>query len=324
VTQINESNDVVAGDSRARIFEAGYRPYRGVRLGVRHSVWALARHTFERIMGLKRPARYKVLPFLSVLIAYLPAVAFIGIVALVPNGSRRVIDFVPGPGRYYGFITAAIILFTSLAAPEALCPDKRSRFLGIYLASPLNRSTYLLAKAIAVGTVLLLVTLGPPLLLLFGLALQNDGPRSFGAFMGTLVQIFVAGVSLSVMLGAVSLAIPSLTDRRGFASAGSLLLFLGSGAITSVITFGLHGPRNVLALGLNRLPFELALRIFTLHGLPTAREGEVATRGAADGVTFVARSAPLSTEVVILASVGLTVVAAAVAWWRVVGLEVTR
>jgi ABC-2 type transport system permease protein len=124
-------------------------------------------------MGLKRPARYKVLPFASVIIAYLPAVAFIGIVALIPNGRIRLSGFIPGPGRYYGFITAAIILFTILAAPEALCPDKRSRFLGVYLSSPLNRSTYLLAKAIAVVGVLLLVTLGPPLLLLIGLALAK-------------------------------------------------------------------------------------------------------------------------------------------------------
>ena len=55
--------DVVAADGGARILEPGYRPYRGVRLGVGHSVWALARHTTERIMGLRRPARYKVLPF---------------------------------------------------------------------------------------------------------------------------------------------------------------------------------------------------------------------------------------------------------------------
>jgi ABC-2 type transport system permease protein len=285
-----------------------------VRLGVRHSVWALARHTFERIMGLKRPARYKVLPFLSVIIAYLPAIAFIGIVALIPNGRNRLSDLIPGPGRYYGFITAAIILFAALAAPEALCPDKRSRFLGIYLASPLNRSTYLLAKALAVVTVLLLVTLGPPLLLLIGLALQNDGPRSFGAFMGTLAQIFVAGISLSLMFGAISLAIPSLTDRRAFASAGSLLMIIGSGAITTVIGFGLHGPKNVLALGLNRLPFELALRIYTLRGLPTSpeRDFEHAVR------------APLSTAVVVGESVLVTAIAAFITWWRVVGTEVTR
>jgi len=248
-----------------------------------------------------------------VIIAYLPAVAFIGIVALIPNGRTRLSDLIPGPGRYYGFITAAIILFATLAAPEALCPDKRSRFLGVYLASPLNRSTYLLAKALAVVTVLLLVTLGPPLLLLIGLALQNDGPRSFASFMGTLGQIFVAGISLSLMFGSISLAIPSLTDRRGFASAGSLLMIVGSGIITMVIAFGLNGPKNVLALGLNRLPFELALRIYTLRGLPTSPERE-----------FSIPRTPLSTVVVVGASVLITAIAAAVTWWRVVGTEVTR
>ncbi len=192
-------SDVIAADGRARIFEPGYRAYRGVRLGVAHSVWTLARHTAERILGLKRPARYKVLPFAAILIAYLPAIAFIGIVALIPNGLQRLPNLIPGPGRYYGFITAAIVLFAALAAPEALCPDKRSHFLGLYLSSPLNRTTYLLAKAIAVISVLLLVTLGPPLLLVVGLALQNDGPRSFGGFMETLGQILAAGLSLSLM-----------------------------------------------------------------------------------------------------------------------------
>jgi ABC-2 type transport system permease protein len=304
--------DVIAADDRARILEPGYRPYRGERLGVAHSVWALARHTAERIMGLKRPARFKVLPFAAVAIAYLPAIAFIGIVALIPAGRIRLSAFIPGPGRYYSFITAAIILFATFAAPEALCPDKRSRFLGVYLASPLNRSTYLLAKAIAVVGVLLLVTLGPPLLLLFGLALQNEGPRSFATFAGTFGQIVAAGLCLSLMFGAISLAIPSLTDRRAFASAGTLLLILGSGAITSVLVFGLNGPKNLLALGLDRLPFELALRIFTLRGLPTS------SGGAFDFST------PLSTAVVVGASVLITAVAAAVTWWRVVGTQVTR
>jgi ABC-2 type transport system permease protein len=298
--------DVVASDAQARIFESGYRPYRGVRLGVSHSVWALARHTAERVLGLKRPARYKVLPFLAVAIAYFPAIAFIGIVALVPSGVTRLLRLIPSPGHYYSFITAAIVLFAAFAAPEALCPDKRSRFLGVYLASPLNRTTYLLAKAIAIVGVLLLVTLGPPLLLLLGLALQNDGPRSFSDFMGTLGQILVAGVALSLMFGAISLAIPSLTDRRAFATAGTVLLLIGSGAVTGVIVFGLGGPRYLLALALDRLPFDLALRIFTLPGLPA--------RG----------DSPLPTGVVVGASVLVTAVAGGVAWWRVVRTEVTR
>jgi ABC-2 type transport system permease protein len=304
--QLSQPDDVVASAGDARIFESGYRPYRGVRLGVRHSVLALALHTVQRIMGLQRPARYKVLPFLAVAIAYLPAVAFIGIVALVPHGVTRVFRIIPSPGQYYAFITAAIILFTVFASPEALCPDKRSRFLGVYLASPLNRSTYLLAKAIAVVSVLLLVTLGPPLMLLVGLSLQNDGPRGIDNFLGTTAQIFVAGVALSLMLGAISLAIPSLTDRRAFASAGTVLLIIGTGAIAGIIVGGLHGPRYILALALGRLPFDLALRIFTLHGLPTPSGG------------------PLPNAIVIGASILITAIAAGITWWRVVHIEVTR
>jgi ABC-2 type transport system permease protein len=299
--------DVVASDDQARIYESGYRPYRGVRLGVSHSVWTLAVHTAQRIMGLKRPARYKVLPFAAVAIAYLPAIAFIGIVALVPNGVTRVVRIIPGPGDYYGFVSAAIILFTVFAAPEALCPDKRSKFLGVYLASPLNRTTYLLSKAIAVLGCLLLVTLGPPLLLLIGLALQNDGPRSFGQFVGATAQIFAAGAALSLMFGAISLAIPSLTDRRAFASAGTALLILGSGAITGVIVYGLGGSRYILALALDRLPFDLARRIFTLTGLPTGEN-----RG------------PIPNGVVVTAAILVTAVAAGITWWRVVRTEVTR
>ena len=307
-------DDVVASGAQATIFEPGYRPYRGARLGVAHSVRALARHSAERVLGLNRPARYKILPFTAIAIAYLPAIAFIGIIALLPNGRLRLSELIPGPGRYYGFITAAIILFAALAAPEALCPDKRSRMLGLYLSSPLNRSTYLLAKAIAVVGVLLLVTVGPPLLLLVGLALQNAGPRGFGDFVSTLGQILLAGVSISLMFGAIGLAIPSLTDRRGLASAGSLLLILGSTAVVNVVVFGLGGPTNLLVLSLSRLPFELALRIFTLPGLTTAR-----TRGFG-----AAASAPLSTGLVVATSVAVTLIAAALTWWQVARAKVTR
>ncbi len=77
--------------------------------------------------------------------------------------------------------------------------------------------------------------------------------------------------------------------------------------------FGLHGPKNLLALALSRLPFELALRIFTLPGLPTGPSGP-----------FGPVSTPLSTGVVVAASVVVTVAAGAVTWWRVVATEVTR
>jgi ABC-2 type transport system permease protein len=291
-------------DGTARILETGYRPYDGPRLGPRHAMWTLARHTFERILGLRRPARYKILPIITMLIAYLPAIAFIGITALVPPG--RIARVVPDAGQYYSFVTAALILFSTLAAPEALCPDKRSRFLGVYLASPLTRRSYLAAKAAAVGAAISIVTIGPPLLLFAGEALQNAGPRGFPAFMNTLEQTLSAGIVLAVMFTAFSLAVPSLTDRRGFASAGSILLILGTSAITGVLAFGLKLGDAWLLLGLQRLPFEVTLRIFDRAGLPTQS------------------GTPLSTWSVAVAAVVFTGLAIGITWRQVTHTPVTR
>lgn len=294
----------VAPEGAARILETGYRRYAGVRLGTAHAVWTLARHTFERIMGMRRPARYKILPVVTILIAYLPAIAFIGITALIPPG--RVINVVPDPGGYYPFVTAALILFATLSAPEALCPDKRSRVLGIYLASPLSRRTYLVAKVMAVATAVLLVTMGPPLLLLVGEALQNAGPRGFTAFVETLSQTILSGACLAVMFTSISLVIPSLTDRRAFASAGGILVILGSTAISNVLAFGLRDGDGWVLLSVGRIPFELTQRIFDRHGLPTP-SGQ-----------------PIATFAVILAAVAMTVIAAGITVWRVTATEVSR
>jgi ABC-2 type transport system permease protein len=288
----------------ARILGTGYRSYVGPRLGPRHAMWTLTRHTFERIMGLRRPARYKVLPILTLVIAYLPAVAFIGAIALVP--SRRLGSFVPDPGEYYAFVTAALMLFATLAAPEALCPDKRSHFLGLYLASPLTRTTYLAAKAAAVAGAVVLVTVGPPLLLLAGEAIQNEGPRGFGGFMTMLTQTLLAGGALAIMFTALALVIPSLTDRRAFASAGGVLVLIGSAAISNILAFGLRLGDGWLLLGLQRLPFEVTTRIFDRRGLPTPSE------------------TPLATAEVALAAIAVTVLAGAITWWRVARATVTR
>ena len=288
----------------ARILGTGYRSYSGPRLGPRHAVWTLSRHSFERIMGLRRPARYKVLPILTFVIAYLPAVAFIGAIALLP--SRRLGQFVPDPGQYYAFVTAALTLFAVLAAPEALCPDKRSHVLGLYLASPLTRTTYLVAKVAAVASAIFLVTLGPPLLLLVGEALQNDGPRGFGPFMTTLRQTVLAGLALGVMFTALALVIPSLTDRRAFASAGGILVLIGSAAISGVLAFGLRLGDGWLLLGLQRLPFEVTERIFDRRGLPTPS------------------GTPLPTLAVGVVAIAVTLLAATVTWWRVARAPVTR
>ena len=291
--------------SEARIADRGYQKYLGPREGAGHAVRSLIVHTLRRILGLRRPARSKVLPLLAMLFAYLPAMVFVGVVALFgrfSNNEQDLDGFIPYYSEYYGFVISAIVLFVSFVAPEALCPDRRSRLLSLYLASPLTRTTYLLAKGAAVGIVILGVTLGPPLLLLVGRTLQSNGPDGFDEFMLLLVRIVVSGTMLALLFTAVSLGIASLTDRRAVAAAATLFLIIGSGVIASTIYIGLDGPPEAILLHLTLAPVELVARIYGR----TAEEANVATAALVAGVAL------------------WTLLGAGIAWLRYRTLRVTR
>jgi len=286
--------------STGRIYEGGYRHYDGPRLGPSAAVRSVVKETMQRVMGLRRPARYKVLPFLSVIIAYLPAIVFLGIVALLPK--RVHADFVPEYFRYYGFITAAILLFVVFTAPEALCPDRRYRVLSLYLAAPLTRFTYLLAKAIAVASILLLVTLGPPLVLLLGRVAQSEGPHGVTGFLSVFAHIALAGVAMSVFYTAVSMGIASLTDRRAFATGGTLLALSGSGVVAAVFVEALRLGDTFFLVSLNAPPLELVARIY-------GRRGDLPA---------------VPTASVLVAVVAWSAVGLGLAFWRYQRLRVTR
>lgn len=250
--------------SDARILDSGYRRYAGVRLGPAHAVRSVIASTLRRILGLRRPARSKVLPVMSIVFAYLPATVFVGVVALFSRfgNDDEVRSIIPEYHDYYGFIISAIVLFVTFVAPEALCPDRRSRVLSLYLASPLTRMTYLFAKATAVAIVIATVTLGPPLLLLFGLALQGAGPDGVGGFFAVLARIVASGAMLAALYTALSMAIASLTERRAVAAAATLLLVLGTQTVAGTWHFGLGGPDEAMLLSLTTAPFLLVSRIY--------------------------------------------------------------
>jgi ABC-2 type transport system permease protein len=247
--------------SDARILDRGYRRYDGERRGARGAVGSLARQSALRALGLRRTFWAKVFPLLSAVIAYLPATVFVGVAALFPDELLDPDAVIPSYGDYYSFITAAIVVFVALVGPEVLCPDRRNGMLGLYLASPLSRDTYLLAKALAVVPVIAIVTVGPPLLLLVGRTFADAGPEGIGDFLLILLRVLGSGLAISAAYTAISLAAASLTDRRAVASAGVILLLLVSSVATNVLV-ELGGDERLLLLNLFLLPFELVQRIY--------------------------------------------------------------
>lgn len=248
----------------ARILDRGYRTYGGPRSGVPGAVSTLFRHSIQRALGLRRSPWAKILPFASVAISYVPAIVFIGLVALLPEEDVVGIEL-PTYGDYFPFIAAAIILFIAFVGPEVLCTDRRTGMLGVYLASPLTRDTYLAAKALATFTVLSLVTVGPPLLMLVAYVIQGVGPDGPAGVAGSLVRILVAGGVLSALYTGVSMGVSALTDRKAFATAALLLLVVVSSTFLSVVIEVTGISDGFYSLSLLAGPFSL---VQLIHGEP--------------------------------------------------------
>ena len=256
----------------AQILDRGYRKYDGPRTGVSGAVKAVGRHSMQRALGLRRPIWWKVLPFAAIAFAYVPAIVFVGIIALFPKNQTADI-LLPTYGDYYGFVISAIMLFVAVAAPEVMCTDRRTGMLGVYLAAPLDRNTYLLAKAASIGAVLSLVCLGPPLLMLIANVLQSTGPTGIGDIADTTWRVLLAGVAITMLFTGVSVGVASLTDRKFIAMASIILLFLVSlGFAGSIHDVG--GPSGIAAIAPTLLALEMAQRIHgeyspIMYGVPS-------------------------------------------------------
>ncbi len=234
------------------------------RRGTRAATLALGRHALRRALGLRRPFRYKLLPVGLAAIAYLPAIGFLGIASLLPSELSGAV--LPSAADFYGFTLVAVILFTSLAGPQTLCPDRRYRTLGLYLASPLDRTRYLAANAGAIAVVLLVVTLGPPLLVTLGLSfLGVPGPAVLLVIGRALLSSFV----FASVFASVALAGSAVTDRRAFASAGIFVALFGLTVVTEVLREALNVGRAITLLDPTNVTVELVARI---HGSPAVEE----------------------------------------------------
>lgn len=292
------STNTTPSDGAAQIAARGFQRYDGERSGVPGAIRSVMWQAMRATLGLGRPAKNKIFPVISIAIAYVPAIVFIGLAVLIPSG------IVDGPSypEYYGFVTSAIVLFAALVAPEVLVSDRRNGMLAMYLSTPLHRGTYLVAKMLAVVVTLALVTLGPPILVLLGYTFDGSGPDGFGNWMVVLLRIILSGFAVSAALTAISMAASCLTDRRAFAAIGVVLIVLATPILAGALVEGAGLSENWRLIDVFSMPFELVFRIF------------------GDAGNFPA----VSTAAVIGVNVLWTVLGCAVVAWRYSRLVVAR
>jgi ABC-2 type transport system permease protein len=237
------------------VYDRGYRPYDGPRGGRRASVLALYKASVRRAIGLRRSWRQKFLPLGLLAVVSIPAAVNVGIGYATRNSPLEGFSFFSY--REYVGVSAALLLFVAVCAPDVLCPDRRQRVLPVIFARPLTGTDYVLAKLAAIASIVFAFSILPQVLLFVGQALvSKDGSMNYMSdHADVLWKVPVAVTALAAYYAALSLAISSLTARRVVAGASVFGVTIISSVVAAILheagALGGRGPLfNILALPL--------------------------------------------------------------------------
>jgi len=162
------------------VYDLGYRPHEGERLGRAGALRALYRDGLRRVLGLRRRARAKIWPWGLLGIAVLPAAAFIGLSVITGQFGVDEVQFF-SHAQYFDLTGTIAMLFIAAAAGELLVPDRANGVLQVYASRPLAPGDYLLGRAAALATVVFGFMEAPHIVLFLGRAwVSSDG---FGSYL---------------------------------------------------------------------------------------------------------------------------------------------
>lgn len=225
------------------VFDLGYRPHEGPRLGRSAAVRATVKDGVRRVLGLRRNFRRKVLPFGLFAIALLPAVVFVGLVFFTAQFAPDLGGDSPfaSHAAYFDLAGVSVLLFAALAGPELLIPDRAEGVLDVYASRPLTGRDYLAARAGALGLVLAGFMLLPQLLLYVGFAALEPGGFASN-LASTAVEIpKFALVTLGYVAGygAPALLVAATVKRTSVASGIYVAaMFVLEGAAAGLVEAG--------------------------------------------------------------------------------------
>lgn len=219
------------------IYDRGYRRYDGPRTGLVGARRAVRRDGIRRVLGLRRKARRKILPWSLLAIALLAAAVFVSLHFAASRIGFTDPEQLPRYGELFDFFSWIGILFIALAGPTLLIPDRVQGVFSVYFSRPLTVGAYLQGKLAAFLGVTALIYLVPQALLHLGLAfLAEDGFISYlGANLDVLWKVPVVTAGYLALHGGLVCLVSAYVNRTGMAAAVFLGLITAGGSVASRI-----------------------------------------------------------------------------------------
>lgn len=211
------------------IHDIGYQRYEGPRLGRWYATRSLFVHSVRSSYGLGRSAWAKVLPIGLLSLASIASLILVVISSQLPE---PVLDYAGIASTF----TYAATVFVAVVAPELVSVDLRTNSLQLYLARPIRRTDYAMAKLGALATAVFLLFAVPMVIMFLGLAFSTDDGIGgvFHEVGGLLVGLLAAAIH-AALLAAIGLPLASLTGRRVFASGMIIAVFLLTAPVSAAL-----------------------------------------------------------------------------------------
>jgi ABC-2 type transport system permease protein len=221
------------------IYDIGYRKYDGPRLGRTAAFRALFWHSLRTSFGIGRGTRAKLAPVALAFLVSIPAIAIIGVQALIrqfPGGERLEGQLPIRYDTYAGAIGILVILFCAAQAPELFGRDQRYALHSLYFSRALRREDYAVARLAGFMVAVFLLQWLPQVLLFLGqVLLATDVISGATTDLPDLAKAAAQAAVTAGLLGGLSMAISAFTPRRAYAVAGIIALFLIPNIVAGIV-----------------------------------------------------------------------------------------
>jgi ABC-2 type transport system permease protein len=179
VAAVSSAAAAAPTSAEGTVYDLGYTPHEGPRLGRRAAIRAMVVDGSRRVLGLRRKAWMKVLPWGLIAAAIVPAAWVVALTFVVAGFSLEDAGPFGDPARFFEMIGLLAMLFLALVAPTVLIPDRQHGVLAIYASRPVRATDYLVARGATLVVLTSLFMLIPHAIVYLGIsALYVDGFRA--------------------------------------------------------------------------------------------------------------------------------------------------
>ena len=224
-------------DPEGTVYDLGYVPHEGPRLGRSAAIRAMMIDGSRRVLGLRRKAWSKVLPWALIAAAIVPAAWVVALTFVVGGFTLEDAGPFGDPAEFFEMIGILSMFFMALLAPTLLIPDRQYGVLAIYASRPVRAVDYLFARGATLVVLTSLFMLIPHTILYLGIsALYVEGFRAGLVEHGKQIPEILAATAAYVFGYGAPAFLVALFVRRVAIATGVyvLLMFMTSALIEAM------------------------------------------------------------------------------------------